>query len=447
MKNEPSISDADLIDLIVRYFDDQLDEYESVALSAALEGDDRALELFHTLSLQSLTVAELAAKGKKTPRPPFPRMMAWGAVLALAMSLMVAAFLFFRSADPSLAKIIEVQGHATATSPSGETRKLALGDVVTSGYHLSTKQVGSLAKLAFADQTILSLLDSTEVTLHKSEFKQVDVLAGNVIAEVSAQPPGKPMKIVTQQATTEVLGTVLSVHATDQKTDVDVLKGKVRVARTGDRKSIDVTAGESTSVSRSLPLKTKPHTIPPTHWRVDFEEGLPNDWRKGIWVNEGLPSGSRGGVRAEARPGFWDRSVNWYNVETYNHWSDGLFRISDDTEMRISMHTDRSSWIQVILLTRDENFEGGSKTYEYVASTPKKNSGSDWGVLSAPLSQFKKVKKDPNIGYRQAPIDPPPVGWVVYKVMVSTQQYDLGVVIDDIEFGPRIDKDEKEPTM
>ncbi|QDU73460.1 fec operon regulator FecR [Bremerella volcania] len=430
--DDQTISDDDLIELIVRYNDDDLDEYEMTALSAALEGDDRALELFHSIALQSLTIAEVTSPRHKPA--PFPRQTIfwWSAAMALAASVAFAVFLDLRAGQlPTVAKLVQATGKVTVTMPDGEARKLAVGDDIPVGMQITTDAIGSSATIQFPDKTSISLHGATEAAFREEDHKQVDLFVGNVVADVQPQLPGKPLQVITELAVTEVLGTVLSVQASHQQTDVDVVEGKVRVIRTGDRSTINVAAGEKVAVARDLPLKSQLRTPTPDHWKIDFEKELPDDWRKGIWVQEQLPPGSDGAVKAETRPGFLDPSRTWYQIETFNRWSDGLFTVQEDTHMKVAFRVNRADNVQVLLLARGADFQGSDRFYEYEIRDFAPGKSSDWQTLDVPLSAFKRVPSE------DATLSPPQLGQVVFKVVLSTQDRDVDLIVDQLEFAPK----------
>ncbi len=435
--NDQSMSDDDLLDLIVRYHDDALDEFEVAALSAALEGDDRALEIFHHVGLQALTIAEVTPAQLKPSTKSRSRFRWWGIGLALAASVVIAAFVGTMAAQPqAVAKLVEVHGTVTLATPGGDSRELSVGDSIPPDTRLSIRSVGSSATLEFPDRTRVRLFDTSEISCREEDQKEIHVYSGNVVADVQPQPPGRPLIMITQQSVTEVLGTVLAIQASPSRTDVDVVEGTVRVNRTGDRSTVDVSAGQKTTVSRDVPLKSHRREPTPIAWGCDFEDGLPTDWRRGILVQDRLPSGSHHGVLAEARSGYTDPSTIWYEIETYNRWSEGLFTVTEDARMKLRLRADQSRWVQVVLLTRSTDFQGPEGIFEYVMSDYDRTRSGDWQTFDIPLSDFKRTVKSPDIGYKESPVNPPKTGDVAFKVVISTQDRDLGTIVDELYFGP-----------
>lgn len=436
--DDQSMSDEDLLELIVRYNDDDLDEYEMTALSAALEGDDRALELFHSIALQSLTIAEVTSPRHKPT--PFPRQTIfwWSAAMALAASVAFAVFLDLRAGQlPTVAMLMQASGKVTVTMPDGEARKLAVGDEIPVGMKITTHAIGSSATIQFPDETRVSLHGATEAAFREEGHKQVDLFIGNVVADVQPQLPGKPLQVITEQAVTDVLGTVLSVQASHLRTDVDVVEGKVRVHRTGDQSAVDVAAGEKVTVARDLVLKSQPRLPTPDHWQIDFEKELPSDWRKGIWAQDQLPDGSTGAVLAETRPGFFDPSTTWYQIETYNRWSEGLFTVVEDTHMKVTFRVNRPDKVQVLLLARGADFHGLDSVYEYEIRDMDPKKSSPWYTLDVPLANFKKEVAQHKDALDEAPVGSPRLGQVIYKVVLSTQDRDVDLTVDQLDFAPQ----------
>ncbi|MBA2113114.1 FecR family protein [Bremerella alba] len=437
VQDDQSMSDDDLIELIIRYNDDDLDEYEMAALSAAMEGDDRALEIFHSIALQSLTIAEVTPTRQRPASFPRQTVFWWSAAMALAASLAFAVFLDLRAGQlPTVAKLVQATGKVTVTMPDGEARDLAVGDDIPVGMQITTHAIGSSATIEFPDETRVSLHGATEAAFRDEDQKQVDLLVGNIVADVQPQHPGQPLQVVTEQAVTDVLGTVLSVQASHLRTDVDVVEGKVRVYRTGDQSSVDVAAGEKVTVARDLPLKSQLRMPTSDRWQIDFEKELPSDWRKGIWAQDQLPPGSVGAVMAETRPGFFDPSSTWYQIETYNRWSEGLFTVVEDARMKVTFRVNRDEKVQVLLLARGADFHGSDSVYAYEIGDVDPSESSQWHTLEIPLTQFKKEVAEPKVASEDAPTSSPRLGQVIYKVVLSTQDRDIDLVVDQLEFAP-----------
>ncbi len=431
--DDQSMSDDDLIELIVRYNDDDLDEFEMTALSAALEGDDHAVELFHSIALQSLTIAEVDAPRHKPSPAPRQTIFWWSAAMALAASVAFAVFLDLRAGQlPTVARLVQATGKVTVTMPDGEARTLTVGDDIPVGMQITTDSLGSSCTVQFPDQTSISLHGATEAAFRDEGHKQVDLFDGNIVADVQPQLPGKPLKIITDMAVTEVLGTVLSVQASHQRTNVDVIEGKVRVHRTGDQSSVDVAAGEKAIVARDVPLASQPRMTTPEAWTVDFEKELPSDWRKGIWAQENLPAASAGACMAETQPGFLDSKRKWYAVESYDRWSEGLFTVTEGTQMKLDFRVDRPDKVQVYLLTRGAEFHGADSVYQYEISNLDQKQAGTWQTRTIPVSSFKKVPSE------DAMLSPPRLGQVIYKVVLSTQDRDLDLTVDQLEFAPKM---------
>src|SRR5262249_49786843 len=112
----------------------------------------------------------------------------------------------------------------------------------------------SRAKLILSDGTECDVKPGTQLTVSAKPDRTITLTKGSVTARVAPQPAGHPLTFVTPRAEIRVLGTVLEVLALDRQTEVAVSEGKVRVTRTSDRASAEVSAGQFTSVAESSRL-------------------------------------------------------------------------------------------------------------------------------------------------------------------------------------------------
>ena len=105
--------------------------------------------------------------------------------------------------------------------------------------------------------TIPALRPSTATLPVEPEHLHVD--HGTVVAEVAHQAPGRRFVIATPQAHITVIGTRFSVKSGDDRTEVDVEQGRVRVATLAGEKPVEIGAGE-----RALRITGQPPLIVPT---------------------------------------------------------------------------------------------------------------------------------------------------------------------------------------
>ncbi len=320
----------------------------------------------------------------------------------------------------------------------------SVGTRLVEGEKISTKSMTSIVRLAYDDGTLVVLAgDSSVVCDHQNDQKRITIRQGNISASVAPQPAGKPLLLISDSAVMQVLGTRLAVSADKNTTRLDVTEGKVNFQERALGTDVDVSAGKYAVASLGQALHLAAQTKVPDTWSVNFEEGLPKGWKFGIWEREGLGKGllgkpSLGAVRAAFRP-----NDGFYSIFSTNAWSEGLFRIEENTVLHYRVKMERPDWYQVLLLTRDGEFRvsefQGSYEYQELSSREAAMGMADplaWRTVHVPVSGFKRsdVRSYPSLEtpFGERPVDPPVLGNVVYSVIFSTQDEDRGLVVDDI---------------
>ena len=271
--------------LVHRYLDDRqaLAEDEIDALVAGLRADPaRAIELREQLMLDDLVSQKLAgdrlnflaqvgqriadfergeeeidshvvelramAEGEILAPPPQTRgWLKYAAALAITLLLLVAVSSLLWAPRRSLpvAKVLSSSGDVVLRQPSGESA-LAAGASVLTGQEIITP-AGGHATLQYADNTNVEIHGGSQVKLSgegPGEQKYVFIQHGHVVADVTPQPDGAPMKFVTPHAEAIVLGTRLSLRVSSHDTILDVIDGSVVLNRT-EGESISVGSQES----------------------------------------------------------------------------------------------------------------------------------------------------------------------------------------------------------
>lgn len=135
---------------------------------------------------------------------------------------------------------------------SAEPVSARTGDSLTPGDTLRVGESGSLLLTFGREATRVSLSAKTEVKLVSLlSGKQFFLSAGKIEASASRQRPLYPMMIRTAQAEARVLGTKLTVTATNGWTQLDVAEGKVRFTRLADGSQVNVRGGQYAVVAVS----------------------------------------------------------------------------------------------------------------------------------------------------------------------------------------------------
>jgi len=325
-----------------------------------------------------------------------------------------------------------------------ENQNAHIGIRLAEGEKVSTDSMNSMVRLVYDDGTSVVLAgNSTVVFDHENNQKKVLIKRGNISASIAPQSPGKPLLIISDSAVMEVLGTDLAISTNSKTTRLDVTEGKVKIRERSQGSEAEIAAGNYAVARFGKEIQIEQQRTVPDTWNIDFDEGLPQGWELGTWERMSLGNGlsgktSLGAVRQVLSP------INgYYSITSNNAWSEGLFRIHEDTFLHYRVKMDRPEWYQVLLVTRDGEFRYSDMqgTYEYQEMGSHTNAirnlaPNTWRTIHVPLSGFKRsdVKKYSPAGtpFEERPVDPPSIGNVVYHMIFGTQHEDRGLVIDDI---------------
>jgi ferric-dicitrate binding protein FerR (iron transport regulator) len=296
---------------------------------------------------------------------------------------------------------------------------------VRSGDMLQTIGPDSFAVLAFRDGSRVVVAGETELTCSMvGSQKRLDVHRGDIMAQVAPQPK-KPMVIDTPTAEVEVVGTQLSLFASQIATEVAVLEGHVQLRRFSDDQRIVVRQGECVVASGTSEFVAEPIASVPSVWAEDFEGEWRSRWRAGHQIRNRLPTGSKGGVLAASReeggPCF---------ISTPNEWSRGLFRIEDDSYLNLTYKLEWPGWFYIMVETRSEDYSGKYAGH-YMFQTPGiwRIRRNEWRTISIPLVDFHEPLRGRPEG---TTLPPPEVGDVVFSLFLRTQVPDPGLLVDRI---------------
>jgi hypothetical protein len=143
---------------------------------------------------------------------------------------------------PALARVTSASG--ALFLDGGRKTEARAGASMPSGWSLLTVGPDSRAVLTFDDRTTLALDSDTalmQVSGGDGRGKEAFLARGRLTAEVTPQPPGRPLLITTPQAQAMVMGTSFTLTVNHGSTRLDVARGAVRFAR--------LSGGDTTGVS------------------------------------------------------------------------------------------------------------------------------------------------------------------------------------------------------
>jgi ferric-dicitrate binding protein FerR (iron transport regulator) len=340
-------------------------------------------------------------------------------VVVLAMSLFVQP-----NADAKMiGTLVNVTGDVRIKDNDGQIHVVEAAAPIEQGDTVSTRGSESSTVLAYLDGTRLTLVGSTSVTFQENGTRSVVVHEGTLAAAVQPQSAKKPLLLTTPSARLHVLGTRFQVEAGENRTDLSVTEGRVRLVRTRDSKVVDVTEGKFASVTDKNGLVVEDIPSLATSWEHDFESGLPDGWIDGEWMSDGLPPGSRGAVKATFR----QETDEWsyVNITTNDGWLRGLFDITKDSHLHFTFKIAKRGWINVFVITRtpdpDAPLFSGNYLYDNFPSVRR----GEWHTATIPLAMFKRIHRG------KVPIDEV----IPYRIAFNSDQ-DRGLVVDRIWVTP-----------
>lgn len=355
--------------------------------------------------------------------------------LTLACAAVVLAVIFNQRDSSAIGTLEDVTGDVRVISADGKGRSLKEHMRTEVGDTVRTIGSESSTVIAYPDGTRLTLVGSTSATCGDHRSKSLTIHEGTLAATVSAQSAEKPVLLTTPLAQLQLIGTTrCQIAAADGRIDLVVREGRVRVVRIRDQASVEVPSGKHATVTdRNEPaVKGLPDLA--SVWEETFEAGLPEGWVRGEWITAsltlskqtgtGLPTGSRGGVKAKYGASNREGSIN-YSIDSHNAWLQGLFAVHKDSHLHFTFKTESRKLINIVIVTRtagsDARFAGSYLLDDF----PKRGSGQ-WETISIPLANFKRIQPG-----TESLMDVVP-----FKLMFVSDKPDRGLVIDRIWVTP-----------
>jgi ferric-dicitrate binding protein FerR (iron transport regulator) len=158
------------------------------------------------------------------------------------------------------ARLDAFQGTVSVLTPAGDGVPARPGQPLLPGQGIRTTGRDARAVLVFADATRLEI-GADSVLRRLTDGRPVDAQApasgkgavlerGVLTAVVSAQPPDRPLIVLTPHAEARVQGTRLSLTVSPTATRLDVHQGRVRFTRQTDGSAVDLTANQHAATDR-----------------------------------------------------------------------------------------------------------------------------------------------------------------------------------------------------
>lgn len=138
---------------------------------------------------------------------------------------------------------------AAGFSPASESLVVAPGSRVRTDPR-------TRARLELDDGSSLVLDRATEIVLDATAPRTARLLAGTLVADVAHREGAPAARIVTPAGPVEVIGTRFALHATDDRANVRVTRGAVKVGE-ADR-AVEVKTGQEATLSRAEGVSVAP---------------------------------------------------------------------------------------------------------------------------------------------------------------------------------------------
>lgn len=435
--SENSFSDNELVQLVESWCNGACSDEEFMRLEQQLSNDPAARRFYRrymnldaalraageaTDSAWNDAVPSGGREDERTSRP-LRRLMAG---MTMAVAIVLIAFILrdgqnlAQGQSVPIGKLRQLHGSVTIAAAGGEVRTAVEGGDILSGDTLRTHEPLSTVNLDYPDGSQLALVGQSTMTCSASDWKGIMLHRGTLFANVTPQPAGLPMRIVTPSDSLLVPGTRFVLDATESQTDMSVREGNVRLTRLNDQRSIDVPAGQRV-VSSAAEIVVDAIPATPDEWGEDFEDGLPDGWEQGRFLTLDGPADSHGAVQAVRVP---SENSDLFNIATQAQWTSGLFAVGESTHLHITMKMKSPGWFNIFILTKtaDETSPAFAGNYLFDQPVWSTQPADEWGTISIPLSMFRPLPPGRD-GFKDA---------VPFQLLFSSPDRDRGLVIDRI---------------
>ncbi len=427
-------------DLIAAYLDDAITEEQTAELQAWLKADAANVRQF-VLANAREDLLRRAVKSSATlravtehrsPRSGFSR---WtfrsNAILKCTAAVILATvvtWIAMQRADPETqVTLVQMSGPVSWRNENGGNVEHLKIDAKVSMGTLVVEGEGSRGKFAFADGSTFELSGGSELTLGDGTGKQMFLRRGTLLASVSRQPAGRPLRIQTPTAEAVVLGTTFAMNAGETETFLRVNSGEVELRRLADNQALSVSVHEQAraGVTATQPMLSEPVTPLPGQWHATRMTPRVASWL-GEWrTPEALV--------AVPRVVF----VNESGVEEKHYHAGassdfpGLVTLREDSAVRVRYRIQRPLNLGLFISTHTESgvFSGNFQAYVEERKTPADSDG--WRTATVPITSFKPLRWGP------LPFQP---DCVVEVIFATTYADDVGLEVAELEVISKGDK-------
>lgn len=425
-------------ELIAAYLDDSLTEEQEVELQAWLKADPSNVRQFVLANtreeqLRETVMSQATLKAATSNTHPDSSnirrnrrklaTLVWS-VLAI---LTAAWFAMPRQNHAAVVTLVGTSGRVLLQNEDGEDVKLLEpGAQMTAGTFVVDGET-SRADFEFADHSTLTLSGSSELQLNEGRGKQLFLRHGVLLANVSRQPAGRPLRVKTPTAEAVVLGTSFAMNAANSETFLRVNTGTVELRRLADHQALHVSKHEQAraSANATQPMAPEPVTALPDQWSAEHDSSDVAEW-VGTWVGEEfLAAVPRMVFVKEA-----DVRENHFHAGAKNRLP-GLVTLRGNSVVRVRYRIQRPLNVGLFLVTHTEAgaFSGNFQAYVQQRMTPPDSAG--WRTATVPITSFCPLKVNPM---------PFKAGCTASSIFLTTYSDDVGLEVAELKVISNVEK-------
>ena len=282
------------------YQDQTLGDDEIKDLDQILATDSEAREVFMRetnliAALEDVAVDEsakeigffdrpTASQEKQRSSKPFWTKMAFGAMIAASIVILLVATVFFsrQAEDRFIATIVGLSGPLQWTGDGGQVRADLDVGMKLSGGTIDGLTHDSWFALVFRDGSKVVISGNSMLAFSDAGQKKLHLKLGTLSADVEPQPEGFPMLIHTPTAVVEVVGTSFEIDTDLESTALSVSKRKVQVMRLSDGNSVEVPSQHQVVAAADQDLSVNQIPQVAYTWRSRLEQGPRRTY--GRWI-------------------------------------------------------------------------------------------------------------------------------------------------------------------
>ncbi len=316
--------------------------------------------------------------------------VAWAAaaVLLFATGYYWATTTKLKSDAPMIVQLESIDGAVTWSVTGTRRSGLAAGARLPAGTLILEGESAS-ALLRFNDGTALTLCGDTELDFSDDGQKRLALKNGTLSVDARPQPTGRPMIVRTQTAEIEVVGTIFSLSADPQATQLSVETGRVRMRRLADGKSVDVADSQTATATLDSEESLQVHVpqTPSTNIRYLFGEPLPSNWK-----GERLSANATDPDRVRAVPCVAGRKADGAPVVQYGISVRGnngrVAGLRPQSLLTLRFRSEQRVPLRIMLTVQRPNGSFGGNFEKSVGIEDGEEATDGWRRLKIPLSDF-----------------------------------------------------------